>query len=217
MTAVTKKRGRPREFDAADALASAGKTFLRHGYSGTSLEVLSAAMKLNKPSIYAAFGDKHALYMSVLEERYRMVAARYQAAFDEGRTLEESLRNVFDDAVDVFAVENRAIVAGRRNAGILDRFLRGGVAAVIEIANRNALNTGNAERGLKMLASADTCADGGEANGIAGRDRPGRCGEQVRLQNVLGDGGRSDRAASDLHELTSGKRRFGHEISALRL
>lgn len=101
MTAPPKKRGRPREFDPKVALASAGKTFLRHGYAGTSLETLASAMKLNKPSVYAAFGDKHALYMSVLKERYRMVAERYQAAFEAGRTLEDSLRNVFEAAVDV--------------------------------------------------------------------------------------------------------------------
>lgn len=101
MTEVNKKRGRPREFDEEVALASAGKTFLRNGYSATSLETLSTEMKLNKPSLYAAFGNKHALYMSVLKERYRMVAERYHAAFERGRTLEESLRNVFEAAVDV--------------------------------------------------------------------------------------------------------------------
>ena len=101
MTKTTKKRGRPREFDPAVALASAGKTFLRQGYAGTSLEALATAMKLNKPSLYAAFGDKHALYMSVLKERFRMVGERYHAAFEKGRTLEESLRNVFEEAVEV--------------------------------------------------------------------------------------------------------------------
>jgi len=101
MAGLHKKRGRPREFDATVALASAGKTFLRHGYSGTSLDTLSNDMKLSKPSLYAAFGDKRALYISILKERYRMVAERYLAAFERGRTLEESLRNVFEAAVDV--------------------------------------------------------------------------------------------------------------------
>src|SRR5215813_9315472 len=96
-----KKRGRPREFDPAVALATAGKTFLRHGYTGTSLETLSSAMKLNKPSLYAAFGDKHALYMSVLEARYRMVSERYKVVFERGRTLEESLRNMFEECVEI--------------------------------------------------------------------------------------------------------------------
>jgi AcrR family transcriptional regulator len=101
MAETTRKRGRPREFDPAVALASAGQTFLRQGYTGTSLDALASAMKVNKPSLYAAFGDKHALFMSVLKERYRMVVERYQAAFEEGRTLEESLRNVFEASVEV--------------------------------------------------------------------------------------------------------------------
>jgi AcrR family transcriptional regulator len=101
MTETTRKRGRPREFDPAVALASAGKTFLRQGYTGTSLDALAGAMNVNKPSLYAAFGDKHALFMSVLKERYRMVVERYQAAFEKGRTLEESLRNVFEESVEV--------------------------------------------------------------------------------------------------------------------
>ncbi len=125
MTNPPKKRGRPREFDPAVALASAGKTFLRHGYTGTSVEALSTEMKLAKPSLYAAFGDKHALYMSVLAARYRMVAERYQAAFEKGRTLEDSLRRMFDEAVDVsLGVDGGPpgcpIVAATITEGLLD-------------------------------------------------------------------------------------------------
>lgn len=101
MNEAKRKRGRPREFDPAEALASASEAFLRYGYAGTSLDTLSKAMNLNKPSLYAAFGDKHALYMSVLEARYRMVVARARTAFERGHTLEESLRNVFENAVEI--------------------------------------------------------------------------------------------------------------------
>jgi AcrR family transcriptional regulator len=96
-----KKRGRPRKFDPALALAGASETFIRHGYSGASIEALARAMQLNKPSLYAAFGDKRALYLTVLKERYRRVAVRYRAQFEKGRTLEDALRNVFEDAVEV--------------------------------------------------------------------------------------------------------------------
>jgi AcrR family transcriptional regulator len=83
------------------ALAAAGRTFLRHGYTGTSVEALSTAMEINKPSLYAAFGDKHTLFLDVLRERQRMVGERYGAAFAKGRTLEESLSNVLEESVDV--------------------------------------------------------------------------------------------------------------------
>ena len=109
------------------------------------------------------------------------------------------------DGVDVFAVENRAIVAGGGNAGILDGFLRGGVAAVIKIADGDALNAGNAERSLEVFASANAGADGGEANGVAGRDRTRRGGEHMGLQDGFGDGGRGESAGTELNELTAGQ------------
>ncbi len=96
-----RKRGRPRAFDEAEALAAASRAFLRHGYAGTSLEILSHDTKLAKPSLYAAFGDKHALFMAVLKERIRMVTSRYTPAFERGRTLEESLRNTFEECVEI--------------------------------------------------------------------------------------------------------------------
>lgn len=101
MPGSTRKRGRPREFDPAVALRKAEEAFLRDGYAGTSLDALADAMDVNKPSLYAAFGDKRALYMAVLRERYRRVGARYATAFARGGTLEEALRYFFEEAVNV--------------------------------------------------------------------------------------------------------------------
>ena len=115
-----------------------------------------------------------------------------------------------EDGVDVFAVENGAVVAGSRDAGIFHRFLRGGVTAVVEVADGDALYAGNVKRGLEMFASANAGADGGEANGVAGRDRACGGGEHVRLQYVLGDGGGGDSAATDLNELTTRQGIFSH-------
>ncbi len=55
--------GRPRAYDADDALSNATDAFWLGGYSGTSLDTLSDATGMNRPSLYAAFGDKHALYL----------------------------------------------------------------------------------------------------------------------------------------------------------
>jgi TetR/AcrR family transcriptional regulator, copper-responsive repressor len=124
MTEPPPKRGRPREFDPAIALARAGKTFLREGYAATSLDTLARAMDLNKPSLYAAFGDKHALFMRVLEARYRMVATRYEAAFSKGKTLEDSLRKMLEEAVEVCLGEGGPpgcpIIAAVSDASLVD-------------------------------------------------------------------------------------------------
>jgi AcrR family transcriptional regulator len=62
--------GRVRQFDADEALDRAMAVFWKRGYEGTTLDELTAAMGINRPSLYAAFGNKEELYRKVLD-RYR--------------------------------------------------------------------------------------------------------------------------------------------------
>ena len=70
----SKRRGRPRSYDPEQALQQIMEAFWKTGYSGTSLDDLSAATGLNRPSLYAAFGDKRAIYLKALAH-YRQLAA----------------------------------------------------------------------------------------------------------------------------------------------
>ena len=65
-----KQRGRPRSFDRDAALERAMEVFWRQGYEATSINDLTAAMGINPPSLYAAFGDKERLFLEAVE-RYR--------------------------------------------------------------------------------------------------------------------------------------------------
>jgi AcrR family transcriptional regulator len=63
---VTKLRGRPRAFDKEEALDKALMIFWRRGYEGTSLSELIEELNINKPSLYAAFGNKEELFLKAL-------------------------------------------------------------------------------------------------------------------------------------------------------
>lgn len=60
------ERGRPRSFDRAQALEKAMLLFWEKGYRGASMSELTAAMGINSPSLYAAFGSKDALYREAM-------------------------------------------------------------------------------------------------------------------------------------------------------
>ena len=96
------RRGRPRSYDPDTALANAMAVFWHAGYSGTSLDDITAGTGMNRPSLYGAFGDKRALYLHTLE-RYRALGrAAFAAALSPDRPLREALRQVYDTALTVY-------------------------------------------------------------------------------------------------------------------
>src|ERR1700731_1057059 len=74
-TPVQLPRGRPRSFDTEAAVERAMGVFWSRGYHATALPDLLRATKLSRGSLYAAFGDKHSLFLRALD-RYIADAVR---------------------------------------------------------------------------------------------------------------------------------------------
>ena len=91
--------GRPRSFDKEKALDAALQVFWRKGYEGASLADLTEAMGIEKPSMYAAFGDKEQLFRQVLDHYQKGPANMMFAALQEPtarRVIERLLRESAD-------------------------------------------------------------------------------------------------------------------------
>lgn len=101
-SAAPKRRGRPRAYDPDIALRRARETFWRGGYAGTTLDDLAAGMGMNRPSIYAAFGDKRALYRGTVTDYAETSRAWLTSALARPRSLRDGLRAVYRYARDFY-------------------------------------------------------------------------------------------------------------------
>jgi AcrR family transcriptional regulator len=118
---TSQRMGRPRSFDLNRALDRALYVFWRNGYEGTSLSELTKAMGISRPSLYAAFGDKGALFRKVLE-RYRDGPAAYtQDALNEKTARAVIARLLRGRRFDHGAAQSRGMPHGARRAGLWRR------------------------------------------------------------------------------------------------
>ncbi|MEZ2132532.1 MULTISPECIES: TetR/AcrR family transcriptional regulator [unclassified Sinorhizobium] len=97
-----KKRGRPRAFDAKAAIERAREVFWERGFAAASLDTLSAATGLNRPSLYGAFGDKEDLYLDALESYREASLDVLSDALDPALPLRENLERVYARALEVY-------------------------------------------------------------------------------------------------------------------
>jgi AcrR family transcriptional regulator len=102
MPAAPKKRGRPRAFEPEVALGKAMDTFRDGGFAATSLDDLSEAMGINRPSLYGTFGDKRELFLKAYERYRAEMAATFAPAFDPALTLRQMLEKIYAIALDVY-------------------------------------------------------------------------------------------------------------------
>ena len=89
-------------YDAETALKRATETFWRTGYSGTSLDKVAAATGMSPPSLYAVFGNKHALYLEALARYWEISLAATREALAGDHPLDEALMLAYDAALSIY-------------------------------------------------------------------------------------------------------------------
>ena len=97
-----KRRGRPRAYQPDVALGKALDLFRRDGFAATSLDDLSAATGMNRPSLYGAFGDKRELFIKSYQ-RYREDARAAMAGiFRDDLPIRQRLARIYAVALDIY-------------------------------------------------------------------------------------------------------------------
>ena len=91
---------RPREFDVDVALERAMQAFWTKGFEATSMDDLCAATGLGRSSLYAAFGDKQALYAQALERYEEAAAARITATLAQSRSVKKGIAAFVERIID---------------------------------------------------------------------------------------------------------------------
>jgi TetR/AcrR family transcriptional repressor of nem operon len=118
-------RGRPRGFDIEAAVERAMDVFWSRGYHGTALPDLLRATKLSRGSLYAAFGDKHSLFLRALDRYIADALTRMEFEFDPRKDPIDGLRTYLAGYVERTSGSN-----GRRGCLL--------VATAMELAGQDA-------------------------------------------------------------------------------
>jgi TetR/AcrR family transcriptional repressor of nem operon len=90
---------RPREFDETAALQAAVDCFWQRGYEATSMRDLTASMGLSAPSVYAAFGDKQALFSRALERYLDCTTRDRLRRFEDSLPPKEAIHRFFAEII----------------------------------------------------------------------------------------------------------------------
>lgn len=96
------RRGRPRSFDPEVVLKKASDAFKAGGYASTSLDDIVRATGLNRPSLYAAFGDKKALYLAAIDRLWGAIEAQFNALEARDLPLKASLQAMLAGSIEAY-------------------------------------------------------------------------------------------------------------------
>ena len=135
MVEKSRSRGRPRSYDPDAVLDRAAQLFWANGFSATSLDDLSAAMGMGRPSIYNAFGDKEALFLRALQRYRDTVALTPLRALEAEDSIRQGLEAFFRQFVAYTTADRSHLgcllgnVAPITDLPDVQRFVKTGLAA----------------------------------------------------------------------------------------
>ena len=169
-TALPLPRGRPRSFDEDAAVERAMAVFWSRGYHATALPDLLRATKLSRGSLYAAFGDKHSLFLRALDRYIADAVARLNIELDPRKDPVDGLRSYLAGYVDRTRGSH-----GRRGCLV--------IATAMELAGRDSdVNRRIASFFKVMERQVDGCPYAGEVSWqVSGWCRPCECCAHSRL------------------------------------
>ncbi|MEV0398797.1 TetR/AcrR family transcriptional regulator [Actinoallomurus sp. NPDC050550] len=101
------RTGRPRSFDRDKALEGAIAVFWEHGYDATSIALLTSALGIGAASLYAAFGDKRALFLESLDRYIRTYGAFTQRALAEEPNARDAVERLLREAAAAYTRPDR--------------------------------------------------------------------------------------------------------------
>jgi len=158
------KRGRPVQYDREEALQKATDLFWSVGFAATSLDALSEATQMTRPSLAGAFGDKEALYLEALS-RYRDAGiGAMQSTLSGERSLRAELTELLRSSTDVYMAASDAargcLLIGTAS---VEAVHRPSVRRVLK-ESLGAFNAVLEERFRKAIANRELGADADVAN-----------------------------------------------------
>lgn len=101
------ERGRPRTFDRTVVLRRAVEVFWVKGYEGSSISDLTAAMGINSPSLYAAFGSKEALFLEAIELYTQVEGADIWSALEKAPTARQAIERFLRRTAKAYSQTDR--------------------------------------------------------------------------------------------------------------
>ncbi|MBW8858072.1 MAG: TetR/AcrR family transcriptional regulator [Bradyrhizobium sp.] len=173
-TPVQLPRGRPRSFDVEAAVERAMGVFWSRGYHATALPDLLRATKLSRGSLYAAFGDKHSLFLRALDRYIADATTRMDIELDPRREPVDGLR--------AFPMElaGQDAEVGRRIAG----FFKAMEARVADALSR-AKRAGKLADGVEPSSAAKILVCFVEGLRVVGKTAPARITSQATADALL--------------------------------